>query len=68
MTGCGPFYNCVEKQLCALGDRKARSTMKWITSEQITAIYAVSDARKQTTYAFVSWRVRRDPGTIHIPG
>lgn len=28
-----------------------------IASEQLTAFYAVSDERKQTTYAFVFWRV-----------
>ena len=32
-----------------------------ITSEQGTAFCTVSNDRKQTTYAFVSWRVARNP-------
>jgi hypothetical protein len=36
----------------------------WITSEQGTTFGAVSGDRKQTTYAFVSWRVARDTPAI----
>jgi hypothetical protein len=36
----------------------------WIASEQGTAFCAVCDDKKQTTYAYVSWRVRCHSGTI----
>jgi hypothetical protein len=32
-----------------------------ITSEQVTAFCAVSDDKKETTYAYVSWRVNSHP-------
>jgi hypothetical protein len=35
-----------------------------MVSEQWTAVCAVSGARKQMTYAFVSWRVSDHPGVI----
>jgi len=37
---------------------------KWIVAEQGMTFCAVSDERKHTAYAFVSWRVRRIPSGI----
>ena len=48
----------------APGEVGGERSLRRITSEQGTAFYALSGDRKQTTYAFVSWKVRRDPRTI----
>jgi hypothetical protein len=41
--------------------------VKRTASKKITAFYAVGDVRKQTTYAFVSWRWQNHGGRASRP-
>jgi len=56
-------------QCCVVSSTNSRLVSRWrltTASEQGTTFGAVSGDRKQTTYAFVSWRVADDlPATSY---
>ena len=51
---------------CKFHTQYFNSSHYTMTSEQGTAVCAVSDDRKQTTYTFVSWGVVGKPEVIHF--